>query len=255
MRPVLFSPGGIDVTSYGVSKALAILVVGWLLARELRRVGRDPELAWPLAVGGAVGGFVGAKLYFLAEQVTRGPLTLHDLGGTGFTWFGGLIGGAITVLIIARRHQISAGLIAGLAAAPLAVGYGIGRLGCLLAGDGTYGTPSDLPWAISFPNGTVPTTQQVHPTPLYEALAAFAIAALLWRLRTRVRPAILFALFAILEGAVRLLVEFVRLNDVVVAGLSQPQLWSLVMIAVGVFIVSRTVRMGGGLAQHTTAST
>lgn len=78
------------------------------------------------------------------------------------------------MLVVARRHRISPSLIAGVSAVPLAVAYGIGRLGCLLAGDGTYGVPSDLPWAMSFPQGTIPTTERVHPTPLYEAIGAFA---------------------------------------------------------------------------------
>lgn len=247
MRPVLISFGEFDVSSYGLSKALAILAAGWLLGRELRRIGRDPELAWPLAIGGGVGGFAGAKLYYLAEQGLAGTLSAHDFGGAGFTWFGGLIGGALTVLVIAHRNQLSAGLIAGLAAAPLAVGYGIGRLGCLLAGDGTYGTPSSLPWAMSFPEGTVPTTQMVHPTPLYEALAAFAVAALIWRLRSRLRPLALFAIFAVLEGSARFLVEFIRLNDSVVGGLSQAHLWSLVLIAVGIAIAARAARSREGL--------
>lgn len=240
MRPILFSLGGVDVNSYGVSKGLAVLVAGWLLARELRRVGRDPGLAGPVAIAGALGGFAGAKLYYLAEHA--GSLNVHDFGGTGFTWYGGLIGGAVAVLIVARRNGLPIRLLAGLASAPLAFGYGIGRLGCLLAGDGTYGKPSDLPWAMSFPHGTVPTTQRVEPTPLYEAIAALLIGALLWRLRTRVRPAVLFAIFAILQGLARFLVEFARINPAVAAGLSQPQLWSLALMAIGGVIAYRSVR-------------
>jgi phosphatidylglycerol:prolipoprotein diacylglycerol transferase len=231
VRPVLFSLGGVDVTSYGVSKVLAALVAGWLLARELQRHRIDRSLAYPLTLAGVVGGFAGAKLYYLAEHA--GSLTAMDFGGMGFTWFGGFLGGAAAVLIDARRHAIPASLIAGMAAIPLAVGYGIGRLGCLLAGDGTYGKPSDLPWAMSFPHGTVPTLERVHPTPLYEALAAFAIAALLWRLRDRLAPLALFGVYAILEGVARFLVEFLRVNDPVAFGLTQPQLWSLFLIAVG----------------------
>jgi hypothetical protein len=171
MRPVLFHLGGIAVTSYGLSKALAGLVAGWLLARELRRVGRDPSLAYPLTVAALVAGFAGAKLNYLLENA--GHLGSAGLGGTGFTWYGGMIGGAAAVLVIAHRHGIPTRLIAGISAAPLAFGYAIGRIGCLLAGDGTYGKPSDLPWAMSFPDGTVPTLQRVQPTPLYEAIAAF----------------------------------------------------------------------------------
>lgn len=63
--------------------------------------------------------------------------------------------------------------------------YGIGRIGCFLAGDGSYGQPSDLPWATAFPNGMVPTVVPVHPAALYEAAVALAVGGLLWTLQTR----------------------------------------------------------------------
>lgn len=240
MRPVLFSLGGLDVNSYGVSKALAVLFGGWLLSRELRRVGRDPGMAGPLAVAALAGGVAGAKLLYLVEH--SGSLSAHDLGGTGFTWYGGLLGGAAAMLLLGRLNGLPGPLLAGVASAPLAFAYGIGRLGCLLAGDGTYGRPSDLPWAMSFPTGTMPTTQRVEPTPLYEAIAACLIGALLWRLRTRIRPPLLFACFAALMGAMRFMVEFVRVNPTIAAGLSQPQLWSLALLGVGGVIAFRSAR-------------
>ena len=238
MRPVLFELGGIELSSYGVSKALAAIVAGLLLARELRRRGLDPGLAYSLTLAATVAGFVGAKLYYLAEHA--GTLSAHDLGGMGFTWFGGLIGGAAAVAWVARRHGLGIGVVAGMVPIPLAVAYGIGRVGCLLAGDGTYGLPSDLPWAMSFPDGTVPTTARVHPTPLYEAIVAFGVAALLWRLRALMTPLALFGIFAMLMGVSRFLVEFIRLNEEVVLGLSQPQLWSLAVVAIGVAVLYRS---------------
>ncbi len=86
--------------------------------------------------------------------------------------------------MLARRHRLPLPTAAGGVGRAAVVAYGVGRLGCLLAGDGTCGPPTDLPWGMSFPNGLVPTTVPVHPTPLYEALAAFVIAAVLWRVRT-----------------------------------------------------------------------
>ncbi len=243
MKPILLELAGLQVTSYGMSKALAALVAGLMIARDLRFRGRDPELAYPLVLVAVVGGLVGAKLYYLAEHA--GSVSVHDLGGTGFTWYGGLIGGALATAGYARRAQLPAGFVAGLAAAPLAAAYGVGRLGCLLAGDGTYGTRSDLPWAMSFPEGTVPTLERVHPTPLYEAIVALAIAALLWRLRTRMAPVALFALFAVLMGTARLLVEFVRLNDEFALGLTQPQLWSVAMMAAGLVVLVRASAVRG----------
>lgn len=237
MKPVLLDLGVLELTSYGVSKVLAAVVAGVLLGRELRRHGRDPEAAYGLVLAAVAGGFVGAKLYYLLEHADN--LSLRSFGGSGFTWFGGFVGGALATALAARRRAISFSLVAGMAAAPLAFAYGVGRLGCLLAGDGTYGTPTDLPWAMSFPNGTVPTLQEVHPTPLYEALAAFAIGALLWRLRRRLSPLALFGLYAVLMGLARFLVEFVRLNDGVLLGLSQPQLWSLVLVLFGLWAAWR----------------
>lgn len=75
MKPVLFELGGVPVSSYGASKALAILAAIWILARELRRVDLSPDLAYPLVLAGAAGGFLGAKLYYLAEHADS--LTLH----------------------------------------------------------------------------------------------------------------------------------------------------------------------------------
>lgn len=237
MRPVLFDLAGLEVQSYGVSKALAALVAGWLIYRELGRRGRDPELAYSLTLWGVVAGFAGAKLLYLAENA--GSLMAHDFGGSGFTWYGGLIGGAVAMLVIAHRHGLPARLLAGIVSAPLAFAYGTGRLGCLLAGDGTYGKPSDLPWAMSFPHGVVPTDQRVQPTPLYEALVAFALGAVLWRVRDRISPTAQFATFVVVMGVMRFLVEFARINPTLAAGLSQPQLWSLALAVLGVALVLR----------------
>jgi phosphatidylglycerol:prolipoprotein diacylglycerol transferase len=149
----------------------------------------------------------------------------------------GLIGGAASVWLVARRRGLPLGELAGMVAIPLAVGYAIGRLGCLLAGDGTYGSPTDLPWGMSFPEGTVPTTEQVHPAPLYEAITAFAIAGALWWLRDHLSPVGLFGMFAALMGVARFLVEIVRINDPVLAGLTAPQLFSFALAALGVALL------------------
>lgn len=240
MQPVLVDLFGLEIQSYGLSKALAALVAGWLLTRELKRRGHQSEHAAPLTIAAVVGGFAGAKVYYLLE--VGGSLSLHDLGGTGFTWYGGLIGGAAAVLWVARGRGLPLWQLAGMAAIPLAVGYGIGRLGCLLAGDGTYGTPSDLPWAMSFPEGTVPTTDRVHPAPLYEAILAFGSAALLWRLRDRLTGRGLFGAFAVAMGLSRVLVETVRLNDTVVGPLTAPQLFSIVLVGLGAVLLAPELR-------------
>lgn len=242
MKPILLEFGGLTIASYGVSKGLAMVVGWWLLRLDLIRRRLDREAALPLAVAATLGGFVGAKLYFLAENA--GSFELHMLGGSGFTWYGGLIGGAVAVAFVARSQGLQLLPVAAAAAAPLAVAYAIGRLGCLLAGDGTYGAPSDLPWAMSFPDGMVPTLERVHPTPIYEAILALLLAGLLWAARGRLSDRQLVASAAVGMGLSRLSVEFVRRNEEVALGLTQPQLWSVLLILVGIALLAR----GGGRA-------
>jgi phosphatidylglycerol:prolipoprotein diacylglycerol transferase len=153
--------------------------------------------------------------------------------GSGLVFYGGAIGGAIAVLGWARHRGFLEARTFDMGAAPLAAGYAIGRIGCQLAGDGDYGIPWDGPWAMAYPHGTVPTTVPVHPTPVYETLVMGAVTILLWRWRHRFRPGTLFALWAVLAGIERFLIEFIRRNDEVVAGLTQPQLISIVMVIAG----------------------
>ena len=117
---------------------------------------------------GAGGIAVGLKIWFVVEKGDLGSL----LSGTGLVFYGGALGGALAVMAYANVSAASSTTGCSTWAPPrLAIGYAVGRLGCQLAGDGDYGIPSDLPWAMSYPDGTVPTTDKVHPTPIYEFLA------------------------------------------------------------------------------------
>ena len=153
-------------------------------------------------------------------------------------WFGGLVGGALGVVLWAYWRGFLGWQLFDVAAVPLAIGYAIGRVGCQLSGDGDYGIHSDLPWAMAYPDGTVPTTDTVHPTPVYETLAMGLAGVVLWRLRDRFPVGVLFGLYLIIAGVERFLVEFIRRNEEVVAGLTQPQLISLAMMALGAAIVA-----------------
>jgi phosphatidylglycerol:prolipoprotein diacylglycerol transferase len=159
--------------------------------------------------------------------------------GSGLVWFGGLVGGAAGVCLWAWRRKFLGLQLLDVCAVPLALGYAIGRIGCQLSGDGDYGVESDLPWAMSYPDGTVPTDDEVHPTPIYEALAMGLVAFVLWRLRHRFKPGILFALYLVLAGFERLLVEFIRRNDDVALGLTFAQLLSVGMIVAGGVLILR----------------
>jgi len=121
----------------------------------------------------------------------------------------------------------------------LLLGQAMGRVGCFLSGDGCYGPPSDVPWAMSFPNGVVPTTQRVHPTPLYDVILLISLFFLLWSLRKRnFRPGTIFGLFAVFMGVERFFTEFFRTNPKVVFDIfSDAQFISILLFAGGIFLI------------------
>jgi len=233
---------GISIKTFGVCFALAFLASGMTLQRRLVEIGKSAEWAYEMIFSAVVGGLVGARLYYLVENYSD---VKHDLvgnifSGSGLVWYGGAIGGALAVCIWAWRRGFLGLTLLDICAPGLAIGYAVGRIGCQLSGDGDYGKPWNGPWAMAYPNGTVPTTVKVHPTPVYETITMLIVALVLWRLRDRWRPGTLFALYLILAGLERFLVEFIRRNDDVFLGLTQPQLLSLVMIAGGgIFLLVR----------------
>jgi phosphatidylglycerol:prolipoprotein diacylglycerol transferase len=182
-------------------------------------------------------GIVGAKLYHALEtprELFADPVG-QLLSRYGLAWFGGLITGFAAFVWVARRHKIPLldAFDAGSAAA--ALGYGIGRIGCLLSGDGDYGIPTSLPWGMGFPHGLVPTTERVHPTPIYELIVACLIAWFLWRLGgRRLKSGTVFAAYLVLTGVARFLVEFIRINPRSFLSMTNAQAASLVSILAGV---------------------
>src|SRR3954469_12363012 len=153
-----------------------------MVARRLGELGRQLDFAYEAVFAALIGGLVGAKLWYVLEN--GGAF----FSGTGLVFYGGLIGGALAVSAWAWYRgeldlQLTDAVVPSLAAA-----YAIGRIGCQLSGDGDYGSDWDGPWAMAYPNGTVPIDTPVHPTPIYETLAMGAFALLLWRWRDRWRP-------------------------------------------------------------------
>ena len=233
---------GLELQTFGLMLALAFVVCGLLVARRLRELGKPGDWAYEVLFAALAGGLVGSRLDYLAQNwdSVRDDFLGSLFSGSGLVWFGGLVGGAVGVLLWARwRGWLGLGLVDA-CAAPLALGYAVGRIGCQLSGDGDYGVRSDLPWAMAYPEGTVRTTEEVHPTPIYETLAMGLAALVLWRWRDRLRPGGLFGLYLVISGVERLLVEFIRRNDELALGLTLAQLVSLAMIAGGAaLLVSR----------------
>ena len=198
---------GITLQTFGLMLGLGFVVCGLLTARYLQEIGKPVDWAYEFIFAAMFGGIVGARLWWIAENWSEAKDDVLDslFSGSGLVFYGGAIGGASCVLAWSWRRGWMDGRTFDQAAAPLAAGYAIGRIGCQLAGDGDYGIPWDGPWAMAYPNGTVPTTVPVHPTPVYETIVMGLVCVFLWRVRHRFRPGTLFALWAVLAGARALL--------------------------------------------------
>ena len=227
--------GPLTLQTFGLCFAAGFIASGALIARRLKELGKPVDWAYEIAFAAMIGGIVGSRVDYMIQNwdEVSSDLVGNIFSGTGLVWFGGFVGGAIGVLLWARLRGFFELRLLDLCAPALAIGYAIGRLGCQLSGDGDYGDATDLPWGMAYPEGTVRTLEEVHPTPVYETVTMGLVALVLWNLRDRVRPSQLFSLYLVLAGSERLLVEFIRRNDEVLWVLTQPQLVSMAMVAAG----------------------
>jgi len=253
MYPVLLQIGPFAIYSLGAFWALAALCAAWVARLELKRYHLDPDLASSMVFAAAVGGLVGARLLFILEEwndFLRSPWNFI-LAGAGFSWYGGLIGGIIAVTWLVRRHRIPWLKAADVSAPALALAYGVGRIGCFLAGDATWGKITDVPWGMAFPNAVAgwvdPLTGmpyapgiRVHPTQLYELAQSLVVFSILWPLRKRGYPdGTIFWLYLILAGSMRFAVEFLRANPVIALGMTEYQWISLTLALLGGYLFYR----------------
>jgi phosphatidylglycerol:prolipoprotein diacylglycerol transferase len=230
------------IQSFGLMVVLAYFAAGWLVVRELRRRKIQPDHIEGYPLVALLGGIVGARIYYLLEHPSslRADFFGALFDGAGLTWYGGALGGALAVAFMARRRGQSLWSLADAFAPGLALAYAIGRIGCQLAGDGDYGPPSSLPWAMAYPNGVVPTDERCHPTPVYETLMMGLAALILWRLRLRPRRSgWLFGLYLVLAGGERWLAEWFRVRPERFAGLSTAQWISVLAVALGCWVWAR----------------
>ncbi|MBI2486877.1 MAG: prolipoprotein diacylglyceryl transferase [Deltaproteobacteria bacterium] len=239
MYPVLFRIGDVAISSFSVVMVISFLVAYKLGEIELNRKGLNGNLTDLLLIACVVGGIGGAKVLFLIQNVTISDFMAHPLRyvSSGLTFYGGLIGALILMGIVTWKKKVSYWAYTDSAAPALILAYGIGRIGCFLVGD-DYGIPSNLPWAVAFPEGAPPTTERVHPTQIYDTLLMVGLFLFLWKIRKN-NPSShgwLSSVLFILLGIERFLIEFIRsTTPSFIPGLSQAQLISVAMILLGVF--------------------
>jgi len=249
--------GPLTIPTFGLMVAAGLLAAAYLLqtdfdrrreqflrSGDMKNAGKPSHHDEGFLIIGIAGlaGLVGAKLYHALQDPPTWKAELFSR--YGFAWFGGFLGGFVALVFLARHYGIPVLEFMDLSSPAAAVGYAIGRIGCLLSGDGDYGVPTTLPWGMSFPNGVVPTTERVHPTPLYEFFIWLAIAAFLWHMGRKAvigsRPmGEIFCGYLILTGVARFLIEFIRINPRSFFGLSNAQTASLASIALGSVLLWR----------------
>ena len=237
MYPVIARIGDFEITSFGLLVAIGVLCGLWVFRRELAARGLPPSIE-NAALVGALAGFIGAKAFWTIENISQEPLADLVFSRSGLSWFGGLFGGLAGGIgtILFMRWPLVRSLAA--AAPALAAGHLLGRIGCFLVGD-DYGRPSNLPWAVAFPEGAPPTDIPVHPTQLYEAIFLGWLAWWLVRERRRgVADSVILGHYMILAGTFRFLLEFIRVNERILFGgtVTVAQLLALVLVVTGLLV-------------------
>lgn len=258
MYPILFKIGPFTIYSYGVLLVTAFLVGYYFFSKEINRKGLQKNIAIDITIIAVFCGIIGSKLLFILENLEKffkNPIRITFSSG-GFTFLGGLVLALVVSWIYIKKRKYNFLKAADAVAPSLIIAYGIGRIGCHLAGDGDYGIPTSLPWgtnyengivppsplfngteyAASFPNNIFPDNYPLHPTPIYEFLSSLVIFFILWKLRKRkIKDGSIFMLYLILSSISRFLVEFIRLNPRILLGLSEAQIISAVLFLIGTF--------------------
>jgi len=248
---------------------LAFVAAYFALAAEIKRR-KLPLDPYSVVAYVAIAGIVGAKIWHIIDTpadrnfdfISNAQGFLNTLLATfywfrgGFAWFGGFVAGITTLLLIARKNGINLLTMLDVSSPAAAIGYAVGRIGCLTSGDGDYGIPTHLPWGMAFPNGTEPTTGingiclrsgwpescAVHPTPIYEFIVMMLVFWYIWRRGNRalqhpLAPGVIVGEFLILSGLERFLVEFLRINPRVIFGMSNAQFTAVLSIIAGIVLL------------------
>ena len=250
-HPFAYAVGPLEITGFGLAVLCAFVIAQIICQRELARRGYDPRPISDLIFWAAIGGLVGAKLYY--ALLTGDPHTILSRGG--FVFWGGLIGGIVAVSAVVIKKRLGFFRIADVAGMAIAAAYSVGRTGCWAVGD-DYGRPWNSPLAVQFPNGAPPSTVEnmvrefgitpppgttpgtvlsVYPTQLMEVAMGFVMFYVLWRLRDHKHAeGWLFGVYMVLAGLERFLIEFLRAKDDRFFGpLTIAQVIALVFMAAG----------------------
>ncbi|MCA9733882.1 prolipoprotein diacylglyceryl transferase [candidate division KSB1 bacterium] len=216
MLPVLFEHGPIKVYSFGLMVLLAFILCYWLAVRGFQKAGIDRTNLHVIIAIIALSSFLGAKLFYVFE--TRRTLDLNVLQSlelkSGLVWYGGFFTAVIAAAFYINRWPKYRLLAIDILMPLVLLGYAVGRIGCFLAGDGDYGPPSNMPWAMAFPNGVVPVYTKVHPTPLYDSALSFSFFLIIQIRKGKWQAGSTAIVSLFLLGLTRFITEFYRNTEI-----------------------------------------
>src|SRR5688500_9904883 len=249
MHPILFNAGPVTIYSYGVLLASAYLLGLWLAVKRAKAAGIDPTRIMDLLIWVIIAALVGAKaLLFIVDfnHFTSSWQEFSSLLRSGGVFYGGLIAAIVVCIWQLRKHRLPLWSSGDLFAPGIALGYMVGRLGCLMAGC-CYGKPTAVAWAITFTdpaanlNVGTPLNVPLHPTQIYESLAGLLILGVLLFVERRGRafPGRTFWLFVLLYSVFRFVIEFYRGDDrgLVFDAVSTSQFISIVLAPLSIVML------------------
>ena len=223
------------------------------------------ELVGNITIIAAFSGIIGAKIFHNLENIQEflaDPIG-QIMAFSGLTFYGGLICGAISVVLYCRKYKLNVLHLIDSAAPALMLAYGVGRIGCQMSGDGDWGivnlTPKpewlnsfpDWIWSYDFPNNVINAgiyidgctgrfcsvlPQPVWPTALYEVIMCIILFSVLWLIRKRITiPGLLFCIYLIMNGIERFFIEKIRVNTEydIFGGITQAEIISFCLIITG----------------------
>ena len=234
--PVAFSIGSLSVHWYGLMYVVGIVVGLTVAFPYAKSRGFTEEQLEKVVLVTVPSGFIGARLYYVVQQplgpYLREPWRILAVWEGGMAFYGAIFAVVLAVLLLAWRMRLPLWKLLDVAGLFAVVGQFFGRIGNLINGD-VIGYPTSLPWGLVYanPNSLAPRHDiAYHPAAVYEALVNVVLFSLLWWLRNRVKPGIIFFVYIIGYSVGQLLVFIWRDNVIIIAGLRQAQLTAIAVI-------------------------
>ena len=256
MHPIIFQIGPFALRYYGLMYALAALVGGWLLGKEVRRKGirLTDDQRWNFVLLVLLGGILGARIYYVVfnwDYYGKFPSEIPAIWHGGLAIHGGLIGGVLTGIWFVRRHRLSFWRLADAGAPSTILGQAFGRFGNFMNGD-AHGTPTSMPWGLVFPPESIAGQEfgpiPLHPVMLYELVLDLAGFFLLWSIRKRPwGDGFILCSYLMLYSVIRFFVSFFRADDLYLGPLRAPHVVSvLLLLFIGTYVIKKRLWARGG---------